>query len=140
MQKKRKKPWPIFIAIILAVIIGSWSGTKGAVFGITLYPLYDFFGTIFIKALTLIVVPLVSSSIITGIARIGGDTAFKRIGSKTFGFYIITSLLAILIGLLFVNLIHPGRADLVANLQQAPESLGLQKQIAADQSTKVVDI
>ena len=49
--------------------------------------------------------PLVSSSIITGIARIGNDGTFGRLGLEFVGFYIGTSLLAILIGLLFVNLL-----------------------------------
>lgn len=107
-KKKKKKPWAVFIAIILAILIGNWVGTDKSLFGITYYSLFDVIGTLFIRALTLIVVPLVSSSIITGIARIAGDASFGRLGAKTFGFYITTSLMAILLGLLFVNLIGPG--------------------------------
>lgn len=107
-QKKHKRPWPVFIAIILAIFFGSWVGRQGALFGITFYAMADVFGTIFLNALTLVVVPLVSSSIITGISRIGNEGAFGRLGGKMFTFYIGTSVLAILIGLFFVNLIHPG--------------------------------
>jgi proton glutamate symport protein len=117
MRKKKKSPWVIFIAIILAIFIGSWTGTEKEIFGITLYSIYDVIGTLFIRALTLIVVPLVSSSIITGIARIGGESSFGRLGLKTFGFYIGTSLLAILIGLFFVNLISPGLSSQGMNVQ-----------------------
>ena len=103
----KKRPWAV-IAIALAVVVGMWVGTEKTIFGVTYYSIFDLFGTLFIRALTLIVVPLVSSSIITGIARIAGDSSFGRLGLKTFGFYIITSLMAILIGLFFVNVIGPG--------------------------------
>ena len=106
--KKKQKPWSVFIAIIAAVIFGSYVGKDATLFGISYYTIFNTFGTMFLNALTLVVVPLVSSSIITGIARIGGDGGFGRIGVKTFGFYIGTSLLAILIGLFFVNLLQPG--------------------------------
>lgn len=108
MSKKRKQPWSVFIAIILAVIAGMAVGTETGIFGVTFYSMFNVVGVIFINALTLVVVPLVSSSIITGIARIGNDEAFGRLGFKTFTFYISTSLMAILIGLFFVNIISPG--------------------------------
>src|SRR5438552_3451931 len=110
MTKKKKTPWMVFAAIILAIFIGNWTGTESGLFGVTFYSVYDVIGTLFIRALTLIVVPLVSSSIITGIARIGGESSFGRLGLKTFTFYIATSLLAILIGVFCVNLIDPGAA------------------------------
>ncbi len=108
IKKKQKRPWAVFIAIILAIIFGSWFGQKAGVFGVTFYAIADVIGTIFLNGLTLVVVPLVSSSIITGISRIGNEGAFGRLGGKMFLFYIGTSLMAILIGLFFVNLIHPG--------------------------------
>jgi len=108
MSKQKKTPWPVFIAIILAIFIGSWAGLNKTFFGITYYSAFDLVGTLFIRALTLIVVPLVASSLITGVARIAGEDSFKRLGIKTFGFYISTTLLAILIGLCFVNIIGPG--------------------------------
>lgn len=112
MKKKHRRPWGVFIAILLAIAFGSWVGKEQAVFGITFYAIVDTFGTIFLNALTLVVVPLVSSSIITGISRIGGEGAFGRVGLKMFTFYIGTSLLAILIGLCFVNLISPGSSHI----------------------------
>jgi Na+/H+-dicarboxylate symporter len=112
IDKKKPGPWKVFIAIILGMVIGSLTQQDSTLFGIQffdyVYPVYDLCGKIFINALTLIVVPLVSSSIITGIARIGNEAAFGRLGVKTFGFYIGTSVLAILMGLFFVNLLKPG--------------------------------
>lgn len=110
MSYKRKKSslLSVLIAIILAIIVGTWTGTAASIFGITFYSIYDLLGKIFINALTLIVVPLVSTSIITGIANIAGEPAFKRLGLKTFVFYLLTSFIAILIGIFLVNLIEPG--------------------------------
>ncbi len=111
-NKKKKSPWMVFGAIIAGIIIGSLTGKTFGIFGVSFYSIYDLFGTLFINALTLIVVPLVSASIITGIARIGNDEDFGRLGLKTFGFYISTILLAILIGIVFVNIIQPGAMSL----------------------------
>lgn len=108
MKKKGKSPWKVIIAILLGVICGSLTGTSSGVFGITFYSIYDLIGKLFINSLMLIVVPLVSASIITGIARIGNESTMGRLGLKIFGFYIGTSFIAILIGLLVVNLFNPG--------------------------------
>ena len=108
VKKKGKSPWKVLLAIALGIICGSLTGTTAGIFDLTFYSLYDLIGKLFINALMLIVVPLVSSSIITGIARLGNESTFGRIGIKIFGFYIGTSLLAILIGLFFVNLLSPG--------------------------------
>ncbi|MCI0381924.1 MAG: dicarboxylate/amino acid:cation symporter [Chlamydiae bacterium] len=107
--KKRKSPWTVLIAIVLAIIIGTLTGKQTTFFGVNLYSLYDTFGKLFINALTLIVVPLVSSSIITGIARMGSEGSFGRVGLKTFGYFLSTSFIAILIGIALVNLIQPGK-------------------------------
>ncbi len=116
MHKKKKSPWVVFAAILLAILIGTWTGTDKGIFGVTFYSIYDLLGTIFLNALTLIVVPLVSSSIITGVARIGNDEDFGRLGFKTFSFYIGTIVMAILIGLIFVNLIKPGSVETIPEL------------------------
>lgn len=112
-QKKHKRPWGVFLAILLAVIFGSWVGSEASVFGITFYAIVDVLGIIFLNGLTLVVVPLVSSSIITGISRIGNEGAFGRLGGKMFFFYLSTSLIAILIGLIFVDILQPGYTNTI---------------------------
>ena len=126
MKKKKKSPWLVFAAIVLAIFIGSWAGTHKEIFGITFYSVFDIVGNLFINALKLIVVPLVASSMITGIARIAGDESFGRLGLKTFGFYISTSLLAILIGLFFVNIIQPGLSHVVSEGMEISNHAALQ--------------
>jgi proton glutamate symport protein len=133
-MKKKQKPWSIFIAIILGIIVGCLT-TKGTLlFGIDLFNLYDFFGKIFLNALTMVTVPLVASSIITGIARIGGETNFGRLGAKTFGFYLGTSAIAVLIGLLFVNLLNPGHHIHVDQLQASSHAEAMQQHLITQES------
>jgi len=119
MRKKHKRPWGVFLAIILAILFGSFVGKEAGLFGVSFYSVFDIVGTIFLNALTLVVVPLVSSSIISGIAKIGGEGGFGRLGAKMFTFYIGTSLIAILIGLLFVNLIGPGHSQIAPVINAA---------------------
>ncbi len=65
-------------------------------------------GDIFLRLLRMIVIPLILSSIISGMVNIGGVSNLGRLGLKTFGYYLTTSTFAIIIGLLLVNLIRPG--------------------------------
>jgi Na+/H+-dicarboxylate symporter len=108
-KQKKKSPWIVLSAIAFGIITGISTDTSGEM-GKLFYSIYDLIGRLFINALLLIVVPLVSSSIITGIAKIGNESSFGRLGAKIFSFYIGTSLLGILTGLLFVNLFRPGIA------------------------------
>jgi Na+/H+-dicarboxylate symporter len=66
------------------------------------------FGTIFINLLKLIAVPLVLFSIIKGVAGISDTSKIGRMGAKTLGIYLFTTVVAISIGLLLVNVIQPG--------------------------------
>ena len=65
-------------------------------------------GDLFMRLLRMIIVPLVLTSIISGVASVGGGRAIGRLFSKTLGYYALSSLLAATIGLLMVNLIRPG--------------------------------
>ena len=71
----------------------------------------QFIGTLFLNALKMVVVPLIMTSIICGIAKIGGESNFKRLGLKTFGFYTLSGVLAVTVGLLCVNIFQPGIVD-----------------------------
>lgn len=143
-HKKKPGPWKVLIAIILGMIIGSFTQKASTLFGIHLYdytfPIYDLCGKIFINALMLIVVPLVSSSIITGIAKIGNESTFGRLGGKTFGFYLGTSLLAILVGLFFVNLLKPGFSIHPEAIASKVDIAEIHKYMSKQESVKIADI
>ncbi len=106
-----KLHWQILIALFLAVIAGSLAGTESGFFGITFYAVFNFFGTLFMNALKMIIVPLIMSSIIVGISSIGGTQGLARLGGKTLAFYFTTTFFAILIGLIMVNVLTPGLVD-----------------------------
>jgi proton glutamate symport protein len=68
------------------------------------------FGTIFINSLKMIAVPLVLASLIVGVSNLGDISKLSRIGGKTIGAYLITTVLAISIGLILVNIFKPGKS------------------------------
>ena len=109
-MRKLALHWQIAIAITLAVLAGLLSGDTAAVGSVKLVAVYAFFGTLFLNALKMLIVPLVSASIISGMAGIGGHN-LERLGGKTLLFYASSSLVAILIGLTVVNIIAPGTGD-----------------------------
>jgi proton glutamate symport protein len=79
-------------------------------------------GDLFLRLLKMLIIPLVVSSLISGITNIGSGDNLGRLGLKTMSYYIFTSILAIITGLFLVNLIHPGtRADM--SLVQKVEGL-----------------
>jgi len=106
-----KLHWQILIALALAVVAGLLAGTEAGLFGVTFYSLFDFVGKLFLNALKMLIVPLIVSSIIVGIAGIGGSQNLGRLGGKTLLYYMSTSLLAILVGLMVVNAVAPGIVD-----------------------------
>jgi len=118
---KLKLHWQIIIALVLAVIAGSLAGKEAGLFGVSFYNMFDFLGTIFLNALKMLIVPLIASSIIVGIAGLGASDSLGRLGGKTILYYMTTSLIAILIGLTMVNIMQPGIID----GQPAKEALDL---------------
>lgn len=68
----------------------------------------NWIGEIFLRALNMIIVPLIFCSITTGVASVGSSGNLGRLGIKTIGYYMLSSLAAIFTGLIFVNLIKPG--------------------------------
>ncbi|KPK39280.1 MAG: sodium:dicarboxylate symporter [Gammaproteobacteria bacterium SG8_47] len=125
--------WQILIALGLAVVAGLLSGETAGLFGITFYQAYAFIGTLFLNALKMIIVPLIVSSIIVGVAGVGGTHGLGRLGGKTLLYYLTTSLLAILVGLALVNLLAPGIID----GEPAKAVLGLSEDKAAEAAAKV---
>ena len=106
-----KLHWQILIAIVLACVAGATTGRDAGLLGVTYYQAYDFLGTLFLNALQMIVVPLIMASMITGVSGMGGNGGLGRLGAKTVVYYMLTSLLAILVGLTLVNAVAPGIVD-----------------------------
>lgn len=107
----------VFGAIFLAIIAGFLTGPDKGIFGVTFLQIYSLIGQLFLNALTLVVVPLVASSIISGTARLGSDGSFGTLGAKTFGYFILTTTLAAIVGLVCVMIIEPGVAQKAASIE-----------------------
>jgi proton glutamate symport protein len=108
MSWYRQLHWQIIIGLILGLIWGLLSTQTG---------MNDFtndfikpFGTIFVNLLKLIAVPLVLASLIVGVANLNDITKLSRMGGRTIGIYLVTTALAITIGLITVNVLQPWKA------------------------------
>ncbi len=106
MKWYKKLHWQIIIGMVLGLIWGLLSSVSG---------LNEFtsdyvrpFGTIFITMLKLIAVPLVLASLVVGISSLNDMTKLSRMGGKTVGIYMVTTVFAITIGLTIVNVVQPG--------------------------------
>jgi len=103
--------WQVLSSLVVAaacgltINLGGWQETG---FAVGLVSTCEFIGTLFMNALRMVVVPLVATSIITGMLQMGGERDFARLGIKTLAYYILSGTAAILIGLLLVNAIGPG--------------------------------
>lgn len=138
MEKTKKKlalHWQILIGIGLGIIAGillckitsyeSWS------------PYIKWAGDIFLRALRMIVIPLVFTSIALGVAGMGNSAALGRIAGKTIAYYIITTAIAASIGLILVNLVKPG-VGATLNLTQEVTQVGSGKVSFIDQIVSIV--
>jgi proton glutamate symport protein len=99
---------PILAAMAAGAVVGFAVGPAGRIGGLDVLPLFEFLGTIFINLLKMVVVPLISASIITGVASLGSGRDLGRLGIKALLFYLITTLLAVLIALTVVDIVKPG--------------------------------
>ena len=98
--------------IIIGLILGLLLGIASVFFGIsnTITNWVMPFGTIFVKMLKLVAVPLILVSLISGISNLRDTAKLSRIGGKTFSIYILTTVLAIIIALFLANIVQPGKA------------------------------
>ena len=126
--------WKIIIGLVLGLIFGVLAAANGWG-GFTTNWIAPF-GIIFINLLKLIAVPLVLSSLITGVASLSDLKKLSRIGGKTITIYIVTTTIAVTIGLVSVNLLKPGETvpeDMKVKLQETYKSAASGKLEAADQ-------
>ena len=123
-MKKLALHWKILLGMVLGVAFGflmvSFSGGKEIV--------QDWvkpFGTIFINALKLIAVPLILGSLISGVSDLKDISKLSKMGGKTISIYLLTTVVAVSIGLLLVNVVVPGdsiteatRTEMVSNYSE----------------------
>ena len=132
-MKKIPLHWSIMLGMILGVVVGALftqfeAGPK--FISNWIKP----FGTIFINALKLIAMPLILASLIKGVSDLKDISKLSRMGGRTIGIYLMTTVVAVMIGLILVNTIKPGTsisAQTRQELVEAYQSDAAEKQIIA---------
>ena len=139
--------WQILTALLLALLFG-----RGILPNInpataaTIEQICNFMGSLFMNALKMLIVPLIVASIISGVMRLGANKGVGRMSLKTFLYYSLSGAAAILVGLLLVNLIGPGRVDsetataLLGQASATAESEGLLQKVEGRDSGDLLDI
>ena len=93
----------------LAIHAGLDDGTPAAAARLEAIAEYFSIGTtIFLRLIKMIIAPLVFATLVSGIAQMGDSAALGRVGAKAIGWFVCASLLSLGLGLILVNLIHPG--------------------------------
>ncbi len=126
--------WKIIIGLVLGLMFGVLAAAQG--WSNFTADWIAPFGKIFISLLKLIAVPLVLSSLITGVASLSDLKKLSRIGGKTITIYITTTAIAVTIGLVAVNILQPGDTvpeEMKVKLQETYQSAASGKMEAAEQ-------
>ena len=120
-----KLHWQVLIAMLIGCVLGVALKSFDSLININpLYQVITLFGTIFVRLLKMVMIPLIFTSIILGVSSIGSGKKVTRIGIKTLVYYLCTSLLAIITGLLLSNVINPGiGANIIANTNFDPSKI-----------------
>jgi len=128
-MRKLALHWKIITGMVLGVLYGLLASKMGWV---------DFtndwikpWGKIFINLLKLIAVPLVFASLIKGVSSLSDISKLSRIGGKTIGIYLFTTLVAVTFGLLLVNIIQPGTSF------SEEKRMELKEQYASNAASKI---
>ncbi len=99
----------ILLAMILGALIGVFVHTKYDVASATAFSGYiKLLATLFIRLVQMIIAPLVFTTLVVGIAKLGDIKAVGRIGGKAMGWFFTASFISLLIGLFWVNVLQPG--------------------------------
>ena len=120
MSWYKKLHWQIIIGLVLGLIYGVFAAIAG--WGEFTADWIAPFGTIFLNLLKLIAVPLIIASLIAGVASLSDLKKLSRIGGKTIALYIGTTVIALTVGLTYVNVLQPGKTVPVEMREQLQET------------------
>ena len=102
----RRRFWPsLYVQVLTAIALGVLIGWLFPEFGRALKPL----GDAFIRLVKMIITPVIFLTVVTGIAGMSDLKAFGRVGAKALAYFITVSTLALAVGLIVANVVHPGR-------------------------------
>ncbi len=133
---KSSSPHFLLIGMLLGILSGILLGGFAPSIGLNI----AFIGDLFLQALFALVVPLVISSMIVGIASLGDVRKLGSIGFRTVSFFMTTTGLAVLIGLILVVVIHPGSPTESLNLELSQEHLSSISERIEDKPTTLGEL
>lgn len=139
--------WQILTALLLALLFGRGIlPNLNPASAATIEQICNFMGSLFMNALKMLIVPLIVASIISGVMHLGANKGVGRMSLKTFLYYSLSGAAAILVSLLLVNLIGPGRVDsetataLLGQASTTAENEGLLQKVEGRDSGDLLDI
>jgi Na+/H+-dicarboxylate symporter len=109
MQAKRLTQF-ILIGMVLGIAAGYACFTVAPDGGTSFAKYSALLPTIFLRLIKMVIAPLVFATLVTGIAKMGNVQTVGRVGIKALGWFVMASLLSLSLGLVFVNLLEPGKA------------------------------
>lgn len=112
--------WQIAQALLLAFLAATllrFTGTQDSAWAQWLVVAAAFVGDLFLRALSMMVVPLVVCAVVTGSLQLGRGNRLLAVGGKTLGFYAVTCALAVMLALVLINAVGPGRMSAEAATQ-----------------------
>ena len=121
--------WQILIGIVLGILFGIFF------YEYTIYT--KWVGDLFLRGLKMVVIPLVFSALIMGVSSVGKAADLGRIAGKTFSWYIVTTLLACILGLFLVNFFKPGE-NVDLQLQETVTDIAVTNNSFIDQIVAIV--
>ncbi len=138
-QKKRRLSVPLYLQILIGMISGILIGIIALQFQQERFIQHWIvpWGQLFIRLLQLIAIPLVFISLVKGVTGLNDISRFSRMGGKTIGIYILTTAVAVLLGLGMGLLIKPGEMvdkSQIAHIQENYHAVVDEKKQAAEQA------
>jgi proton glutamate symport protein len=119
-----KLHWQVLIALVAGVAFGWMTPTAAEGIG--------FLGDIFLRLLKMIIIPLIFTSLVSGIASLGSARSVGRVGVRTVIYYTVSTTLAISVGLTLVNIVKPGAKLVLAGAGELPEGFSTSSQTLPD--------
>jgi DAACS family dicarboxylate/amino acid:cation (Na+ or H+) symporter len=123
----------LLVGVVAGVVANKLLGGDHPFVTKTIYHVTEPVGTLFLRLLLMIVVPLVFSSLVVGVAGIGDIRRLGRVGLKSFAYTFVISAISVVIGLTLANTIRPGKKMSQETAQ------GLQARYGSDASKRVAD-
>ncbi len=115
-----KLHWQVLIALVAGVGFGWLAPVAAGRIG--------FIGDLFLRLLKMIIIPLIFTSLVSGIASLGSARSVGRVGIRTMIYYTVSTTLAITVGLTLVNIFQPGKYLDLAGTSELPEGFSTSTQ------------